>query len=143
MQGVTFHSVGVGSPSTDDRLMQLEQIMANLGHTWIDILKMDIEGSEWDLFHDLFNRPKATLPATQLLVEFHFPGNVSVVLQTFDALLADNYRVFAVEPNYYCDEGCCARDMLEFAFIKVSDDGEICTPSANSPMQLPSGCLPG
>ena len=139
MQGLAFHPIGIGSSSQDARLQQLHQIMSNLGHQWIDILKIDIEGSEWELFNDLYAQPNSTLSATQVLVEFHFQGNITVVLQTFDRLLADNYRVFAVEPNYYCQEGCCARDLLEFAFVKVSVRGEICTPHAHSSL-LPPGC---
>ena len=48
--------------------------MADLNHTWIDVLKVDIEGSEWEMFRDFYAEEHATLPVTQLLVEFHFPG---------------------------------------------------------------------
>ena len=100
---------------------------------------MDIEGSEWQFFEDIYALPGSTILATQLLVEFHFPGNVSAVLRTFDALLADNFRVFAVEPNYYCDGGCCAKNLVEYAFVKVSNTGEVCTPLPDS-LHLPTGC---
>ena len=122
---------GVGNPQAHAtsalRLQTLETIMAGLQHTWIDVLKMDIDGSEWELLQD-FYKSGAKLPATQVLIEFHFPGSTKAVWEALDLLLADKYRIFSVEPNYYCDEGCCARDLLEFAFIKVSDHGQICAP---------------
>ena len=48
--------------------------MTDLDHEWIDVLKVDIEKSEWDMFRDFYAEENATLPVTQLLVEFHFPG---------------------------------------------------------------------
>lgn len=55
----------------------------------------------------------------QLLVEFHF-STLPAVLKAFDGLAAQGYRVFSVEPNYYGD----ARNLLEFAFIKVCEPGK-------------------
>ena len=141
---IQFHPVGVGSPKQNERFQYLPQIMADLEHKWIDVLKMDIEGSEWDLFQQIYDSSQASLMATQLLMEVHFRDNVTRVLQTFDKLLADNFRVFSVEPNYYCNEGCCARDLVEFAFIKISDRGEICTPhtkNTDAALKMPAGCL--
>ncbi len=148
-----FHAIGVGGSKKPvpgktsvmlDKLQSLEHIMLDLDHTWIDILKMDIEGYEWSLFTDFYKTPGARMPATQLLVEFHFPGQIGTVWEVLDAILADNYRVFSVEPNYYCWDGACARDLLEFAFIKVSDHGQICAPlhqvSKHQAVVLPPGC---
>ena len=148
-----FHAVGVGGSKTPaqgknavaiENLQSLESIMTDLQHAWIDILKMDIEGYEWSLFADFYKTPGARMPATQLLVEFHFPGNITMVWEVLDAIIADNYRVFSVEPNYYCWDGACARDLLEFAFIKVSDRGHICAPlhqaSKHESVVLPPGC---
>ena len=140
---IHFHAIGVGSQEKDERLRHLHQIMTGMGHTWLDVLKMDIEGAEWELLQHMYSVPKASLKATQLLMEVHFPNNLTVVLETFDKLLADNYRVFSVEPNYYCEDGCCAKNLLEFAFIKVSDRGKICTPdphARSAQLKLPAGC---
>lgn len=71
----------------------------------------------------------------------------AMVLQVLDAILADKFRIFSVEPNYYCEEGACAKNLLEFAFIKVSDDGHVCSPHShshnmgmNAAVLLPNGC---
>lgn len=47
---------------------ELAGIMRELGHERIDILKMDIEGSEYEVIEDLVSRG---LPVRQLLVEYH------------------------------------------------------------------------
>lgn len=65
--------------------------MADLGHEWVDLLKIDIEGFEWELFNDFYAIHGASLPATQLLVEFHFK-NLPTLWRTFDQLLDDGFR---------------------------------------------------
>lgn len=80
-----FHAIGVGRGSgpfkslNDGAMHDLEDILAELGHSWVDVLKMDIEGHEWDVLSDFYAKPGAQLPATQLLVEFHWPGNADRV----------------------------------------------------------------
>jgi len=51
-----FHSVGLGVD--DGRLgtmptKKLSTIMKDLGHEWVDVLKMDIEGGEWQVLKGL------------------------------------------------------------------------------------------
>ena len=67
--------------------------------------------------------------------------------QVLDAILADKFRIFSVEANYYCEDGACAKNLLEFAFIRVSDDGHVCSrhlhatsSEGNAGMMLPDGC---
>ena len=82
--------------------------MADLDHSWIDILKMDIEMHEWGLFLEYYKEhPGAKLPATQLLVEFHFPGEAAKVWEVLDLITADNYRVFSVEVRQEYSCGHC------------------------------------
>lgn len=52
----------------------LDDLMAKLHHRHIDILKMSVEGAEYDVLEDLVARDR--LPFTQLLVEWHWrsPG---------------------------------------------------------------------
>lgn len=56
------------SGSVEIPVKKLSTIMADLKHQRIDILKMDIEGAEYDVIEDLL---QAKLDVRQLLVEFH------------------------------------------------------------------------
>jgi len=47
---------------------RLSTIMAELGHDAIDVLKMDIEGAEYQVFSNLL---RSEIRPTQILVEFH------------------------------------------------------------------------
>jgi FkbM family methyltransferase len=49
-------------------VMKLSTVMRSLGHTRIDILKMDIEGAEFAVLDDLMNDG---IEVAQVLVEFH------------------------------------------------------------------------
>ena len=105
---------------------------------------LPLQGHEWELFQDFYATQNASLPVTQIMVEFHSRvRGVAPVFHVIDKLLADNFRVFSLEPNYYCDNGCCARDHVEFALIKVSPNGQICSPhsyEAAGKEFLPHGC---
>ncbi len=46
----------------------LSDIMQDLGHKHIDVLKMDIEGSEYEVVESILN---LQIPIKQLLIEFH------------------------------------------------------------------------
>lgn len=48
------------------------EVLKMLGHQYVDVLKFDIEGSEWDLFNDILKEP-AKAPK-QLLFELHTEG---------------------------------------------------------------------
>ena len=54
---VTFHKIALGtiSGSSEDHTMveTLYDIMHRLNHSFIDVLKVDIEGSEWPVFSDI------------------------------------------------------------------------------------------
>ena len=89
-------------------VFKLSTIMKKLGHQKIDILKMDIEGAEYQVIEDLL---QSGISVKQLLIEFHhrFP-NVGV-RKTKDAikLLNDaSYAIMAV-----------SRSGEEYTFIKT------------------------
>ena len=79
---------------------RLGTIMHKLGHQKIDILKMDIEGAEYEVIDDLL---AASLHIDQLLVEFHHKRFKHVgVLDTKRAikkLRDNNFRLFSVSPR--------------------------------------------
>jgi hypothetical protein len=73
--------------------------MRELGHTAIDVLKMDIEGAEYEVLDDLLQQ---RLPVRQILVEFHHRfTNVGVERTTRAVanLNAAGYRIFAASDN--------------------------------------------
>jgi Methyltransferase domain len=79
----TFHQTCIGSPTAIDAVQMygnnnrqltfksLSTVMEELGHTHIDLLKFDIEGSEWELFEkEILPLPPSKLPK-QILFELH------------------------------------------------------------------------
>jgi FkbM family methyltransferase len=78
---------------------ELAGIMRELGHSSIDLLKIDIEGAEYAVLQDLVAR---AIPIRQLLVEFHhrFPGIGNYKTQkAIDLLESNGYRLFAISPS--------------------------------------------
>ena len=57
-----------GSDLHEAEVKTLDDIMENLGHQEIDLLKIDIEGAEYDIIDDLVNNATRI---KQLLIEFH------------------------------------------------------------------------
>ena len=56
------------------KLQRLATTMQELGHAQLTILKIDVEGAEWDSMHDIANAPWG-----ELYLELHFPPNQYVV----------------------------------------------------------------
>lgn len=63
-----FSRGSVTPPFVERPVSRLATIMKKLGHTKIDVLKMDIEGAEYEVLSDLL---ASGVPVRQLLVEFH------------------------------------------------------------------------
>lgn len=77
------------SKSLNVPVKKLSSIMNELGHTTIDILKMDIEGAEYQVIKDLI---ESNIKPVQILVEFHhrFP-NVGIKRTKEAIKLLNNY----------------------------------------------------
>jgi FkbM family methyltransferase len=74
----------------------LSTISEKLGHQQIDLMKMDIEGAEYEVLDGLLASP---IKPTQLLVEFHhrFPGiGLEKTTDVIERLRDAGYRVFAI-----------------------------------------------
>ena len=74
----------------------LRSITTRLGHTRVDLLKMDIEGAEYDVLDGML---AGTIRPAQLLVEFHhrFPTiGVDKTTQAIGRLRDAGYRIIAV-----------------------------------------------
>ena len=74
----------------------LSTISEKLGHRQIDLMKMDIEGAEYEVLDGLLASP---IKPTQLLVEFHhrFPGiGLEKTAEVIERLREAGYKVFAI-----------------------------------------------
>jgi FkbM family methyltransferase len=73
-------------------------IMHELGHDHVDILKMDIEGAEYEVLEDII---RERIQVKQVLVEFHhfLPGiKVAQTRAILEKLRMRGYRIFYVDP---------------------------------------------
>lgn len=78
---------------------RLTTIMEGLGHRSIDLLKMDIEGAEYNVISDLLS---SDVHVDQLLVEFHRSRSELGLLktrQTMDQLNRAGFRIFDVSSS--------------------------------------------
>lgn len=88
-------------PETEDQsfsvpVKQLSSILTELGHTQIALLKMDTEGSEYEVIESL---ARTDIRPIQLLVEFHhrFPGvGLKETQRSLKQLREMGYKLFSV-----------------------------------------------
>jgi len=86
-------------------IKRLSTIIKELGHERIDILKMDIEGAEYDVIEDMFI---SEIRPRQILVEFHhrFPGiSKAKTAKAIELIRSMGYSLFSVPPtkdNEFC-----------------------------------------
>jgi len=78
---------------------RLATLMSDLGHTRVDVLKMDIEGSEYEVVEDLL---KTDVRPSLMLIEFHYWTNpkadVPRTVRAIESLRGAGYQVFARSP---------------------------------------------
>lgn len=75
-------------------------IIKDLGHTKIDILKMDIEGAEYDVIPEIL---KMDVVIDQILLEFHHrmvSNGKSLTLNAIDILKKSGYEIFGISDTY-------------------------------------------
>ena len=91
----------------DAEFKTLEQIMSENGHSIVDFVKMDIEGSEFALFGDCLGR-KYSPPIRQLWIEFHPETqnmsieDVETLVLSLDAIgLIPIKRVYRKSPRHF------------------------------------------
>src|SRR5699024_2962881 len=96
---MTFSHVLDQEDHLEVRMKSLWDIMQELGHDRIDVLKMDIEGSEYRVLKSI---TETDIPVVQLLVEFHdrfFDGEIRSK-QTVELLKDKGYEIFAASLSY-------------------------------------------
>ncbi|GAB5029578.1 glycolipid 2-alpha-mannosyltransferase [Nannochloropsis oceanica] len=115
---ITFHKQALGPVSgPSDVFMMMETLLDTMkrqGHTFLDVLKVDIEGSEWDTFKAML--PEKALPFGQLLIELHF-RDVVEVFEFFENMDTHGFRIFMRETNH---NPCAAGKLpiaVEFSLI--------------------------
>lgn len=84
--------------------------MSRLGHDRVDLLKMDIEGSEYSVISDII---ESKVKVGQILVEFHHrmigSGGVQSTVKAVAQLRGAGYLLYDISPRG-----------LEFAFVHRS-----------------------
>ena len=89
------------------QMNRLKNIATELGHKHIDIIKLDIEGAEYEVLNDIVN---SKLSINQILVEFHdrfFENGRNMSKQAVNKLKENGYKIFEVSGSFQ-----------EVAFIK-------------------------
>ncbi|MBC8074400.1 MAG: FkbM family methyltransferase [Deltaproteobacteria bacterium] len=87
------------SATIEVEVRRLATIMREHGHERLDVLKIDIEGAEYDVLDQLLDE---RIPIDQLLIEFHHQFASIPARRTADTLArlhAAGYRVFHVAEN--------------------------------------------
>jgi hypothetical protein len=89
-------------------MKNLKDIMEELGHSWIDILKVDIDGAEWRSF-DYIYQQMHTVPSSQIQVELtglditdqpdSLAGGTQGAYKLWSNFINDGFRIFHVEAN--------------------------------------------
>ncbi len=76
-------------------LKSIVDIARELGHTKIDVLKIDIEGTEYEVIDSLLD---SGIPFVQLLIEFHerfFPDGKARTERALESLRRHGFEIFA------------------------------------------------
>lgn len=87
------------TPAVELPVRRLGTIMTTLGHTHIDLLKMDVEGAEYAIIHEIV---QSGIDVRQLLVEFHHRFRGVTVARTEEAISSLNeigLRVSYISPS--------------------------------------------
>ncbi len=87
---------------------KFSSIIKEFNHTRIDILKMDIEGAEYDVIDDILN---STIIIDQILVELHhrFPGiSVEMTKRFVEKMNSFGYKISKI-----------SQSREEYSFLKV------------------------
>lgn len=112
-----FQKVGLGESvdlSRNPPYQTIQSLMQENGHAFVDLIKMDIEGAEYDVLRSLMEDTKDGLPFGQLLMEVHLipedlltsrgkamylPKSLAAWLKFWESLEDRGMRVVFTEPN--------------------------------------------
>lgn len=121
----TFHQVIIGD-ELNNATKSLYTVINELGHRErkIEILKIDVEGSEFITFKAFFQRPRNSINELpyirQIQMEIHLPNGqgdepARITSELFDMFRANNYVIFHKETNLFAPQTC-----FEYAFLRLN-----------------------
>jgi len=131
-------SIDAHGPQDSPKAYTLESLMAANGHTHIDLLKIDVEGWEFDIMtsivkpYMLANKP---LPFGQLNLEMHvWNKNFEEFLSWWEMLEAAGLRPFMTEPNliYQNYNKESNQDLAEYSFLNIKGTNAFISESPSS-----------
>ncbi|EPQ57149.1 hypothetical protein GLOTRDRAFT_58317 [Gloeophyllum trabeum ATCC 11539] len=131
-----FYPYALGSydaPESNPPYYTLQSLMKKNGHDFIDILKVDIEGAEFESLTSFLNAHSVTegLPIGQLQLEIHARdskyGEFKNFLKWWESLERFGLRPFWTEPNLvYVNLIRGVRpDLVEYSFINIRGQHEL------------------
>jgi hypothetical protein len=121
---IVWHTTGLGSKDSvletarfgKMNVARLSTIMKQLGNTFIDVLKVDVEGYEWEAFEEIFSAGPP-LPFGQLLIEVHIE-DFGKARKFFDDAERLGLRMFFKEPVQYASCSPLCRQ-AEICFVNI------------------------
>ncbi|GAB7365735.1 hypothetical protein MBLNU230_g7072t1 [Neophaeotheca triangularis] len=121
----------VSNPKSNPPMLAVRDIMKSNKHDFVDIMKMDIEGAEFEALGALMDSAEKeglkTLPVGQLLIELHvmdstrydIPKTVQKMLSWFERLEKLGMRPVWNEHNWIGDVMVGHPQFIEYSFINV------------------------
>lgn len=100
VSGSLIHQSNVDNQhSIKVKMKTISDITRELGHDKIDLLKMDIEGAEYQVLDNILN---SNIPIDQILLEFHdrfFDDGKSKTVNAIEKLKRQGYEIFGVSDS--------------------------------------------
>jgi hypothetical protein len=125
-KGIHFHGWGISGANSQIHLEgdsveahTFLTIKSMLGHSnqTVDIVKIDVEGSEWAAFRSLLSKCDPAAPyANQFLVEVH-DATAEELIAFHDDLTRCGFRAFHKDVNLYCP-ACMEYAFVHWKFLK-------------------------
>ncbi|KAJ3730356.1 methyltransferase domain-containing protein [Lentinula raphanica] len=135
----TFHAFGLAgsdrpATSNEPAMYSLQSLMAMNGHDHIDLLKIDIEGWEFETLEELIKPYLISgepLPFAQLQLEIHvWDKSFASFMKWWEMLEAAGLRPFWTEPNLvYVDYAKATPSLTEYSFINIKGDNVLTQPA--------------
>ncbi|TGO30401.1 hypothetical protein BPAE_0006g01440 [Botrytis paeoniae] len=136
-----FHKYGLGAkdiPSRTPPFYTLQTLMKQNNHSYIDILKIDIEGSEYTAldafmnFHDVEGGGDGKLPVGQVMIELHLVDDEHVHFERFTKWW-ERLEKFGMRPTWFetnllavtLGEGKTDPRCVEYVWVNVRDERSI------------------